>query len=656
MLAAADGSSRFRRSFKEATVAIEIQQRIAPPIPFLTAVWAGMSHDDIRTGLRNGDIVRPARLPDWATDLDQAGFMTAPAAAEGGAQGVDRARVNGWFSRLDPDLSASSFESLWNRAGATESDRAANLTSYLARLLLPEGSIEAANDARNPQASALDAVFQGNEQHATIVDLGGKTGQELAALAKTDIGYRYALAHLDPFAVTGNRDLFATANPEGSLDRFDADTGEALVSDAWLADRGKFLAWRLRDESGGSMIVEGDQDWTFIDRGTKGADGAPLTLEIKSGAEDAGRNQVVFGTDAHEIIKGISGSDRIYAGQGDDVLRGGGGADRLEGGDGDDIAMGGAGNDELSGGRGDDELDGGRGDDRLEGGSGDDTYVIDAGDGADTILDADGNGTIELDGEALGGTMEDRHGEWQSADGHVRFTFSGDLATGGTLTISRLAEGAGQGEGTPSGAVTVNNWKNGDLGITLGGGTVDASQTSPQGEEHLLPALSTADLTSDTWEDQDVLSLDGSGSVSSAVAPQQEAEIAADNGSSQAFYGGGEGAIEAAVDLDAALESLLGSNDPGFTPVDPNSYQQAMQAFSGVLAPPDVPGAAASNSSFDVGAVTEAAMADAIAADYSSDAFDAFQPMPAQPIPSVDVASLMEMKRPGMEVGRSAGG
>ena len=35
----------------------------------------------------------------------------------------------------------------------------------------------------------------------------GKSRQELATLAKTDIGYRYALAHLDPFTVTGTEAL-----------------------------------------------------------------------------------------------------------------------------------------------------------------------------------------------------------------------------------------------------------------------------------------------------------------------------------------------------------------------------------------------------------------------------------------------------------------
>jgi hypothetical protein len=627
-------------------VANETEQRTAPPIPFLTAVWAGMSHEDILAGLRNGDIVRPGHLPDWAAELDDPGSTPAPA---GSAQGVDRARVNAWFTCLDPTLSPSAFDAMWSKAGSTDADRAANLTSYLSRLLLPQVSAEAANVARNPGASALDAHLQGSEHHATIVDLRGKTGGDLAALAKTDIGYRYALAHLDPIAVTGNRGLFAQANADTSYDRFDADTGEALVSDAWLVDRGKFLAWKLSGESNGPMAIGGDQDWTFIDRGMKGADGTPLALQIKTGAPNAGHNQVVFGTNGDEVLKGVSGSDRIYAGAGDDVLRGGAGGDHLEGGDGDDLAMGGAGDDELSGGRGDDELDGGRGDDRLEGGAGSDVYVIDAGDGADTIVDSDGDGTIQLDGDALKGTMQGADGKWRSADQNVEFTFTGDLMTGGTLTIARFADGASH-DGEPQHTVTVNDWKNGDLGITLGAGTGDAaSQPPPLDGGNDIPAVSTTDPGSDPWEDQDELSLDGNGAVTNDVAPSQEAQVDTDNGSMQAFYGGGDGAIEAQFDYDAALESLLGNNDPEFPIVDPASYQQAVRAFAGVLEPPDVSSAGLLNDSSNVGAVTEMAMADALAADYSSDAFDTFEPPHAQAIPSVDVASLMEMKRGEVE-------
>jgi Ca2+-binding RTX toxin-like protein len=616
------------------------QQRIAPPIPFLTAVWAGMSHEDILAGLRNGDIVRPPRLPDWAAGLDDPGSVAA--ADDGTTVSVDRAQVNAWFTALDPSLQPSAFDGIWNRAGATDSARASKLTSYLSNVLFGRSGADA--------PTALDAYLGGGAHHAKIVDLSGKSGEELASLAGTDIGYRYALAHLDSFAITGNRGLFAEANADHSLDQFDGDTGQPMASEAWLGDRSKFLAWKISQESGQTMAVAGNEDWTFIDRGSKGADGEPLTLQIKTGATDAGQNQVVFGTAEDEIFKGVSGSDRIYAGAGDDVLRGGRGGDHLEGGDGDDLAMGGAGNDEVLGGRGDDELDGGAGDDHLEGGSGDDTYVIDAGDGADTILDADGIGTIELDGDALRGTMQSSDGKWSSADHNVEFRFDGDLTTGGTLTISTFAGGASH-DGPAQNTITVNDWKNGDLGITLGGDTdADAGQTSPAegtpGSD--TPAASTADLTTDTWADQSALSLDGSGSVTNDVAPPGATQVASD-GAAQASHAG-EGAIQSQSEFDAALESLLGNSSQAVSSVDPTSYQRAIEAFSSVLEPPDISDAGVLGDAADVGAVTEAAMADALAGDYSSDAFDAYEPTHAQALASVDVASLMELKQSAMDV------
>jgi Ca2+-binding RTX toxin-like protein len=641
-------AGRVPGSFEETTVANQNPQRIAPPIPFLTAVWAGMSHEDILAGLRNGDIMRPGALPDWAAELDDpAAAMASNDGAAANALDVDRARVNGWFKSLDPQLSPSTFEAIWNKAGATDGERATKLTSRLSSLLLREDA--GGNDA----AAGLDADLARHARDATIVDLNGKTGDELAALAKTDIGYRYALAHLDSFAVIGDRRLFSDANADGSLNLFDGETGDALASDAWLADRGKFLAWKLCQDSGQSMAVSGHEDWTFVDRGIKGADGKPLTLEIKTGAANAGQNQVLFGTAEDEVFKGRSGSDRIYAGAGDDVLRGGRGGDHLEGGDGDDLAMGGAGNDELLGGRGDDELDGGRGNDRLEGGKGNDTYVIDAGDGADTIVDSDGIGTIELNGDALGGTMQRSDGKWLSADGNVEFTYSSDPNTGGRLTISTFADGANH-DGQPQNTITVNDWKNGDLGITLGS---DSENGGNQGENTETSAGSetsgqtTANVTSDTWEDQGALFLEGSGSVTNGAASEGPMVVASDGDAVQVpSQAGGEGAPDMNFDFDAAIESLLGNTNPTFAAVDPANFEQAIQAFSGVLEPPDVSGAGYLGATSEAGAVTEAAMADALAGDYASDAIDGFEPTHAQAIPSIDVASLMEMKQAGLEV------
>lgn len=583
-------------------------QRSAPPIPFLTAVWAGMSREEIKAGLRNGDIVRPGRPPDW---LDE-GTDPGPAGPEGAIvagppASADRARVNSWFKSLDPDLQPPVFEKMWNGAGSDDSERATNLTSYLSRLLVTRDPAEASADASGTDdAARLDSILSSGEHHAKVVDLGGKTGADLAALADTDIGYRYALVHLDAFAMTESEGLFAGANVDGALDRIDADTGATMFSDAWLGDRGKFLAWKLSGESGAAITVEGAEDWTFIDRGIKDADGKPLALEIKASEANARQNQLVFGTADDEVFKGVSGSDRVYAGAGDDVLRGGRGSDRLEGGDGDDLVMGGAGNDEIAGGRGNDELDGGGGNDRLEGGSGDDAYVIHAGDGADTIVDADGVGSIELDGDALQGTMQAGGDKWTSADEKVEFTFDGDLQTGGTLTISSFADGASH-EGPAQNTITVNDWKNGDLGITLGD-EIDALQPAEN---------------------------DASVQVSSGPV--------------------GEGATETRFDFDAALESLLGNGSPMLRTIDRASYQRGIEASSAVLEPPDISAAVNFGDSAVLGAVTEAAMADALAADYASDSFDSFEPTQMRAIPNVDVASLMELKQAGLEVRGRAG-
>ena len=106
-------------------MANEDNKRIAPPISFLTAVWAGMTHEDIMAGLRAGDIIRPGRMPDWAAGLDvpsNGGNSTGePANATGP---VDKARVGAWFTSLDPDLTPTAFDAIWCRAGAERYRRA----------------------------------------------------------------------------------------------------------------------------------------------------------------------------------------------------------------------------------------------------------------------------------------------------------------------------------------------------------------------------------------------------------------------------------------------------------------------------------------------------------------------------------------------------
>ncbi|MEO8135706.1 MAG: hypothetical protein ABI831_17230 [Betaproteobacteria bacterium] len=553
-------------------------------------------------------------------------------------------KVNAWFAALDPTLDAKTFDGIWRNAGVDDSARGQALASYLAKALLGAavGRSDSSTVALSPQTiSALDAfVADANpSHHARIVDMSTKTGSEIANMAQTDLGYRYALTEMQPFALTGNRALFAVQNADGHLDRFDPDTGESLLSDDWLGDRSKLLAWKVANGAGNEMAVAGSENWTFIDRTTTDASGNVLKIQLKSSDASAGNNQVVFGSEEDEVIKGVAGSDRIYGGGGDDVLRGAAGGDHLEGGSGDDLLLGGAGNDELLGNQGADELDGGAGDDRLfggsgadvlvggrgkdrlEGGAGDDTYSLEAGDGRDTIVDADGIGTIELDGARIRGTMQLGDDKWQSADGRVDFQFNGDATEGGTLTIQAWESGATH-DGAPENVVEVKNWKNGDLGITLSGSLSNgaaegapsslASVTVPE-----VPFIAPAEQVANAGDSEiaSVTAGPAAPDASAAGTPASNEALSAEAGSAA-----GEGTIQA-FDFDRAVESLLGSEAPQSVAVDPTSLQSAIDAFSGVLAPPDVTAWASFDSASVPDSVTPAHVADALASDGASDDF-----------------------------------
>lgn len=652
------------------------------PIPYLTASWAGMSYDDIVAGLKAGSILPPpGSASGWLPSAGTVGVANAPTAAVApaaaavsaaqageGAQSVappGRADVARWFATLDPELGAAGFDVVWQRAGTSDPERATSLTSFLARSLLGAAPSPAAEgSAAGDTGAALDAFLADPAHRARVVDLAGMSGSELAGHAASDVGYRHALAHMDSLALAGNRALFAAANADGHLDRFDPDSGEALVSNAWLEDRGKFLAWKLAQDAGEAPALAGTQDWTFVDRGATDAEGQPLTVRLETGAEGAGRNQVIFGSDEAENLKGVAGSDRLYGGGGDDILRGGGGGDHLEGGAGDDVVLGGAGNDQVAGNQGDDELDGGagvdaldggsgndaltggRGDDRLAGGLGDDRYVIDAGDGNDTVVDVDGIGTIELDGVAVDGTMERSSGDgWVSANGRVEFAFDGDAAEGGTLTIRSFAEGADHAA-DPENVVRVKNWKNGELGITLSGGLDDAAGTegggtaaTESGAEAAVASEAGATPAAGSFAGEGALAagnaISPEGDPSAAMAAAVAAPVAADDAGSavadaaeltsdttgDAAAAGAAANATDTFDFDGVLASLLDTSTTVPNALDPATLQQGMDAFAGILAPPDVGAATAAHSSAASDALTAAHLADAIAADVATDDF-----------------------------------
>jgi uncharacterized protein len=100
-------------------------------------------------------------------------------------------------------------------------------------------------------------------------------------------------------------------------------------------------------------------------------------------------NDVLTGTERHDVIAGLAGDDQISGLGRGDVLFGNRGNDTITGGDGIDVIFGGPDNDNLDGGNGLDIVRGRSGDDTVAGGNGRD--LLFGGRGTDTLSGGDGN-------------------------------------------------------------------------------------------------------------------------------------------------------------------------------------------------------------------------------------------------------------------------
>lgn len=189
-----------------------------------------------------------------------------------------------------------------------------------------------------------------------------------------------------------------------------------------------------------------------------------------------------------------------------------------------DLLIGEGGDDTLRAHRGDDILIGGQGRDRMEGGEGRDTYVIGAG---DTLLDSDGLGEVRRDGQVLTGGARidsDPPDTWRSADGRYSYSMAGPHLH----IVDAQAADAAQRE-----PVVIENFRNGQLGITLSGphglariGEVPQPITAPQPDAAAAPALAQpqSDTRSFSTGDPDLdrlaaaLNADDDAAISQAAA------------------------------------------------------------------------------------------------------------------------------------------
>lgn len=346
----------------------------------------------------------------------------------------------------------------------------------------------------------------------------GKTGDEQAALA-----YRYALRNLDPFVLLGVD--YAKHNKNNELALRNPESEQEGMSEEWLRDRAALLSalnearmenkevdadtrhataatgrtlFSYADLPGGRGIVA--PDGLFLATQFVTFDGSEASTIFGGNLADSlyggGGSDTLHGLEGNDHLEGGADGDTLRGGTGDDVLRGDAGDDylygesgddRLEGGSGTDLLVGGADSDQLYGGAGADHLDGGPGNDLLNGGAGDDTYVYRSGEGVDTIEDSDGIGRLVIDGWTLTSPADGfrRIGDtWFGTANGQYYSFYLETSEAGTntLTISGLFQGQ----------IRIRNFRNGDLGLTLGG-MADEGQILPTSTALLIDTLDGSD-------------------------------------------------------------------------------------------------------------------------------------------------------------------
>ena len=255
-----------------------------------------------------------------------------------------------------------------------------------------------------------------------LQSLLGMNATDLANSARSEIAYRYALVHLNPFVIAGENSLYEIHNREGELNLYDS-VEKVGVTGEYLSARAKMLLDQLALNVNDEPIRPGlpfpsGYDQPYADAAQQTGDqeiGAVLDLHY---TEDH-KEQRLFGASGSDRLIGSTAADMLFGGKGDDELNGKGGADYLEGGEGDD------------------------------------TYIADDG---DTIFDHDGFGRVLFAGEVLyGGTRTGGSGAYTDMAGHL-YLFDGD-----DLVVIRNGQ-----------SLTIKHFTNLDLGIDL----EDDEQTS----------------------------------------------------------------------------------------------------------------------------------------------------------------------------------
>ena len=325
---------------------------------------------------------------------------------------TDALAVYDLLAQLDPGVGLEKITEIIQAASATDSSSLEATIAAVGRVFGEQFS-----STETPRDTLYQNIYKLTQENllfgqaaglVSIEPLTGKSASDLAGLAASDIAYRYALVHLNRFAITGDDSLYALHNAGGELSLYDPQTDQGSLTRDYLNDRAAFVLAQINLDLNGTQTH------------------APEAIEY----HDLTRAVVITETTTNsaDITRRI-----VFGSEGNDVLDQGG---RLA-----DHLYGGKGRDRLSGGDGDDYLEGGQGSDWMDGGIGTDTYFYKPGDGEDTLSDSDGLGVLHIGGHTIAGagtahaSLEQGTATWVDDAGfRYQLTRNGDLTiTGGTL-------------------------------------------------------------------------------------------------------------------------------------------------------------------------------------------------------------------------------
>ena len=262
---------------------------------------------------------------------------------------------------------------------------------------------------------------------ATPMNFLNQDNIKLAHELLTGMGYRYALKHLNPFSLSGDK-LY---NEQNGLLKGEVPTLEFLdINDksTYAGMTEEYIKHRLNM----LQLLSNNQR---EDRYSYRDIASGLMLDSNMHSTNTNISNIRFGTDGDDKLIDYGGDGYIFAGKGNDILSGGSGRNY------------------------------------LEGGTGHDTYQFKTNNsGVNTIFDADGDGVLEVDGTLLSRlefvgapmpfspAMKLRWTPFRTRDGQYQFLkydddqweFSVRNASGNYKPLARI-----------------RHWKEGDFGFTL---------------------------------------------------------------------------------------------------------------------------------------------------------------------------------------------